>query len=206
MSKKHDDGLDDLFAGLPESTSAPPPKAPLGADDPLAQLDELESLAERPKPAGAKRSMERSRTPGLGYGLPPSARNSSEVKRSPEKATTPSAPPSPPKQAEAPKPADNGGGWGWGSLWSTATTAVKAAEGLVQEIQQSEEGKKWVTQVKGNADVLRGLGTNHYALPLPVAQVPDDIGVQLAMCDPKLCPLLQIFCTILRRRSRATNS
>ncbi|KAA8911862.1 maintenance of telomere capping protein 1 [Sphaerosporella brunnea] len=180
MSKKHDDGLDDLFAGLPESTSAPPAKSSSGADDPLAQLDELESLAERPKPAprpetprsGAKRSMERSRTPGIGYGLPPSARNSTEVKRT--TASTPSAPPSPQKKADAPTapaaiptPVSSGSGWGWGSLWNTATTAVKAAEGLVQEIQQSEEGKKWVTQVKGNADVLRGLAGDVRSKALP---------------------------------------
>jgi hypothetical protein len=48
-------------------------------------------------------------------------------------------------------------------LWNTATTAVKAAEGLVQEIQQSEEGKKWVTQVKGNVDGLRGLGMPYFS-------------------------------------------
>ena len=45
-------------------------------------------------------------------------------------------------------------GWGWGTLWSTATTAVKAAEGMVAELQHSEEGRKWATQV----GALRGLG------------------------------------------------
>lgn len=181
---KHNDGLDDLFAGLPEPTASPSTtSAPPAADDPIAELDELESLAERPKPrsetprSAPKRSIERSRTPGTGYGLPVSARNSSEIKR----ATTPVPAPSPQKKVEresAPPQSvgssstsgegsssvaagGGGGGWGWGSLWNTATTAVKAAEGLVQEIQQSEEGKKWVAQVGGSADVLRGLGGNH---------------------------------------------
>ena len=49
-------------------------------------------------------------------------------------------------------------GWGWGRVWSTATAAVKTAEAVVKEVQASEEGKKWVDQVRGNADVLRGLG------------------------------------------------
>lgn len=56
------------------------------------------------------------------------------------------------------------GGWGWGSIWSTATAAVKTAEGMVKEIQQSEEGKKWASQVKGNAEVLRGLGPSKLGL------------------------------------------
>lgn len=178
MSTKHNDGLDDLFAGLPE-TSTPPAKAPVAADDPLADLNELESLAERPKPvvlsrpstprSGPKRSLERSRTPGSGYGLPLSARTSSEAKRSTDPGPSTSSPPQPQlqqqqQQAEAAPAAQVGGGWGWGTLWSTATTAVKAAEGLVQEIQQSEEGKKWVTQVKGNAGALRGLGIPHHLL------------------------------------------
>ncbi|CCX30692.1 maintenance of telomere capping protein 1 [Pyronema domesticum] len=172
MSKsKHNDGLDDLFAGLPETVSTPPLKAPAAVDDPLADLDELESLAERPKPAALsrpetprsapKRSLSRSRTPGSGYGMPLSARNSLEQKRS-EKAVTP--PESPAKKDVAPA---SGGGWGWGSLWNTATTAVKAAEGLVQEIQQSEEGKKWVTQVKGNVDGLRGLAGEIKSTAIP---------------------------------------
>lgn len=169
MSKKHNDGLDDLFAGLPDTTSAPS-KPPVAADDPLAELNELESLAERPKPtvlsrpgtprSGPKRSLERSRTPGSGYGLP-SGRNSTEVKRPAEKGSTSSRSSPPQKKAEPAPAQEQSGGWGWGSIWSTATTAVKAAEGIVQEIQKSEEGKKWVSQVKDNADALRGLGMHH---------------------------------------------
>ncbi|KAF8242756.1 hypothetical protein K440DRAFT_564323 [Wilcoxina mikolae CBS 423.85] len=176
MSKKHNDGLDDLFAGLPDTASAPS-KAPVVADDPLAELNELESLAERPKPtvlsrpgtprSGPKRSLERSRTPGSGYGLPISGRNSTEVKRPTEKGAAPSRSSPPQKKAE-PEPAqEQSGGWGWGSIWSTATTAVKAAEGIVQEIQKSEEGKKWVSQVKDNADALRGLAGDVRSKALP---------------------------------------
>lgn len=59
------------------------------------------------------------------------------------------------------------GGWGWGSIWSTATAAVKTAEGMVKEIQQSEEGKKWASQVKGNAEVLRGLAGDVRSRAIP---------------------------------------
>jgi hypothetical protein len=167
MSKKHNDGLDDLFAGLPESTvTAQGP--PIGPDDPLAELDELESLAERPKPAisrpetprpaGPKRSSERSRTPGLGYGLPISARNSMDAPRSSVSSPVTAQPRKKSEVLFSPTEENSNSGWGWGSLWNTATTAVKAAEGVVKEIQKSEEGKKWVTQVKDNADVLRELG------------------------------------------------
>lgn len=58
-------------------------------------------------------------------------------------------------------------GWGWGSIWSTATAAVKTAEGMVKEIQQSEEGKKWASQVKGNAEALRGLAGDVRSRALP---------------------------------------
>jgi Family of unknown function (DUF5427) len=66
------------------------------------------------------------------------------------------------KEREKEKESAGGGGWGWGSLWntaaSTASAAVKNAEAVVKELQQSEEGKKWAEQVKQNAGALRGLG------------------------------------------------
>lgn len=190
MANRHDDGLDDLFAGLPESTTPVPSKTtPRPADDPLAELDELESLAERPKvsvrpetprSAPGKRSLERSRTPS-GYAMPVSNRNSIDTKRPAASAPPPQKKPEP-VYAPGPVEENSGGGWGWGSLWNTATTAVKAAEGIVQEIQQSEEGKKWVTQVKGNADALRGLG-GYYSV------LRSRRGVLTGRVDSWRCPL-----------------
>ena len=56
----------------------------------------------------------------------------------------------------------SGGGW-WGSVFSTASAAVKQAEALAKEIRQNEEAQRWAEQVKGNVGALRGLGM----LPLP---------------------------------------
>lgn len=173
MAQKSDNvDIDELFAGIEDSASPTPisnqtgSKAKLGTtsaeeteQDILADLDALaaprpisRSSTSRPPSSAARRSIEKSRTPATsGYGLP-IRRDSADVR---------SSTPSPPKRDETSTPSgetSGGGGWGWGSLWSTATAAAKTAEGLVKEIQQSEEGKKWVTQVKGNADVLRGLG------------------------------------------------
>ena len=51
----------------------------------------------------------------------------------------------------------SGGGW-WGSVFSTASAAVKQAEALAKEIRQNEEAQRWAEQVKGNVGALRGLG------------------------------------------------
>ena len=61
----------------------------------------------------------------------------------------------------APEPTQtqsSGGGW-WGSVFSTATAAVKQAEALAKEIRQNEEAQRWAEQVKGNVGALRGFGT-----------------------------------------------
>ena len=60
----------------------------------------------------------------------------------------------------APEPTQtqsSGGGW-WGSVFSTATAAVKQAEALAKEIRQNEEAQRWAEQVKGNVGALRGFG------------------------------------------------
>jgi hypothetical protein len=175
MSKKPADvDIDELFSGI-DDTSAPPPsagtKSTAATEDEHDPLAELESLAERPKPASrpltpltanstAKRSLERSRTPAsAGYGLPSSRPSTADLKKAAEKAPVPAESSSAQEELATAAAGASSGGWGWGSLWSTATTVVKSAEGVVKEIQQSDEGKKWVSQVKGNADLLRGLGT-----------------------------------------------
>ncbi|TGZ80618.1 hypothetical protein EX30DRAFT_319800 [Ascodesmis nigricans] len=189
-SQNPDDLLNELDALV---DSAAPKKAPKAKKDPsLAQtqdeydiLADLESLAERPKPnlsrpstpraaSVPKKSMERSRTPGGGYGIPitGSTRASMEEKQPAVKPTTPLATevkrepepaPEPPQEAEQ----SSGGGWGWGSLWSTATAAVKTAEAVVKEVQKSEEVNKWASQVRGNADILKGLAGDVRSKALP---------------------------------------
>lgn len=151
--------------------------SPANSQDEYDILADLESLAERPKPnvsrpstprttAAPKKSTERARTPGSGYGIPlsSSARPSMDEKRPAVKPSTPLAAeikhdePEPVKKEE-PASEGSGGGWGWGSIWSTAAAAVKTAEAVVKEVQKSEEVNKWADQVRGNADILKGLGT-----------------------------------------------
>ena len=64
------------------------------------------------------------------------------------------------EQAAAPPAAAAAGGGWWGSVFATASAAVKTAENAVKEIQQNEEAKRWAEQVKGNVGALRGLGKN----------------------------------------------
>ncbi|KAI0998422.1 hypothetical protein K3495_g9774 [Podosphaera aphanis] len=58
------------------------------------------------------------------------------------------------------------GGW-WGSVFATATAAVKTAEAAVKEIQQNEEAKRWADQVRDNVGALRGLGGQISSRALP---------------------------------------
>ncbi|KAF2841003.1 hypothetical protein M501DRAFT_1010161 [Patellaria atrata CBS 101060] len=71
------------------------------------------------------------------------------------------APPAPEPQKQA-----SSGGW-WGSILSTATTAVKQAEAAVKEIQKNEEAQKWAEQMRGNVGALRGIGTDLTSRALP---------------------------------------
>ncbi|POS83228.1 hypothetical protein EPUL_003927 [Erysiphe pulchra] len=57
-------------------------------------------------------------------------------------------------------------GW-WGSVFATATAAVKTAEAAMKEIQQNEEAKRWADQVKGNVGALRDIGGQISSRALP---------------------------------------
>ncbi|RKF77946.1 Maintenance of telomere capping protein 1 [Golovinomyces cichoracearum] len=59
-----------------------------------------------------------------------------------------------------------GGGW-WGSVFATATAAVKTAEAAVKEIQKNEEARRWADQVKDNVGALRGIGGQISSRALP---------------------------------------
>ncbi|KAF6226129.1 hypothetical protein HO133_008995 [Letharia lupina] len=67
---------------------------------------------------------------------------------------------------EAVQAQSSGGGW-WGSVFSTASAAVKQAEALAKEIRQNEEAQRWAEQVKGNVGALRGLGGELRSRALP---------------------------------------
>lgn len=157
----------------------------LTAERPKASVSRPHTPRLAPSPS--TKSFERSRTPagrtsgeGYGYGLPPTRRDSADVGVNRAERTsldfissTTSTIGRETKSVAVKEPdtfgsnaegSSGAGGWGWGSIWSTATAAVKTAEGMVKEIQQSEEGKKWASQVKGNAEALRGLGPSKYLI------------------------------------------
>lgn len=76
---------------------------------------------------------------------------------------TPSAPISASQQGTdiaASENSNKGSGW-WGGLSglsSFASSAVKQAQGAVEQLQKNEEAQKWVEQAKGNVGLLKGLG------------------------------------------------
>lgn len=179
-----DDNLDDLFSDIKSKSKKPVhPKTgkpataasrAIGDQDILADLEsELEQPISRPhtpriKEAAARRS---TATPPAGderAGAP--VRKSTDSARSLRASFTPSATSSELHESEKKgsveqvqqQPQATGGGW-WGGLLSTASAAMKQAEGVVSQIQQNEEAKKWAEQVKGlkgiDVGALRSYGT-----------------------------------------------
>lgn len=112
---------------------------PSSTDD--ARSSEEEKARQR-KSGDSTRSLHKSFTPA--------SSGEGETELEPEKSAS-SVP-------EAVQSQSSGGGW-WGSVFSTASAAVKQAEALAKEIRQNEEAQRWAEQVKGNVGALRGLGT-----------------------------------------------
>lgn len=170
-----------------QKTSRVPMQSPAEPDQLLAELDHLTlerpgSRSNTPKlPSSTARNTTKSPKPGInlsegGNVIKESAasqrapRSSAESSDSRSASFTPAA-----SHGEADSaldesgrgegassrleaPTSSGGGW-LGSIFATATAAVKTAEAAVKEIQQNEEAKRWAEQVKGNVGALRGLGT-----------------------------------------------
>lgn len=194
MSKKlTDEELFAQFEGIGADAEAKNGIPPASGDqkseaDLLAELE----LPERPKSSGRPQTP-RTSTPGFvpratpkrtGTGTPTSTdgarsseeraqqRKSGESSRSFHNSFTPASSgegdAEPEKSAsivpEAVQEQSSGGGW-WGSVFSTASAAVKQAEALAKEIRQNEEAQRWAEQVKGNVGALRGLGMSSICRP-----------------------------------------
>lgn len=112
---------------------------PSSTDD--ARSSEEEKARQR-KSGDSTRSLHKSFTPA--------SSGEGETETEPEKSAS--------VVPEAVQSQSSGGGW-WGSVFSTASAAVKQAEALAKEIRQNEEAQRWAEQVKGNVGALRGLGT-----------------------------------------------
>lgn len=175
------DDIDDLFEGIGGEAPAPKkslekkPKPTTAASKAMADQDilaELEKDLEQPsrphtpriKETAAKGPPRRSATPTIDDKAA-APRKSTDSARSLRASFTPSATSSDLQETEkttasssaaAAAPAA-GGGW-WGSVFSTASAAMKQAEAAVKEIQKNEEAKKWAEQVRGNVGGLRALG------------------------------------------------
>jgi hypothetical protein len=154
-------------AGTP---SRPLKKAPTGKADPLADLEELESLAKA-KPSS------RPSTPRLASNLPRGAnrspvRRSGEERKSAESVTSTTTGGggqgfTPTSESEENVPvvqAAQGGGW-WGGILATASAAVKQAETAVKDLQNNEEAQKWADSVRGNLNVGALKGLSEFGVP-----------------------------------------
>lgn len=150
--------------------------------DLLAELDNLENLGAQPPSRPHTPRIQSIKRTATGTPPPASSRTSEEKTAGPRPSGdstrsfhtsfTPSATSSDLQEAEkktpiaqpaeeVPAATGGGGGW-WGSVFATATAAVKTAEAAVKEIQQNEEAKRWAEQVKGNVGVLRGFGKTSF--------------------------------------------
>ena len=187
--KLTDEELFAQFEGLEgDGTAAEAPKPAAGGQQSDANLLEELGIPERskpssrphtPRPQSASKISATGSSPKLTRAATPSSTDgarSSEEKarlgksgdspRSFHKSFTPASSGEgdnePEKSAsfvpEAVQAQSSGGGW-WGSVFSTASAAVKQAEALAKEIRQNEEAQRWAEQVKGNVGALRGLGT-----------------------------------------------
>ena len=167
---------DDLFQefGIPERTKAPisrphTPKVSSTTTTPaIRSSPKRNNTATPPSSEGAARSSEE---------RAPIPRKSGESTRSFHNSFTPKtdlsaeAEQNEPSKEAAPTPAapqaqSSGGGW-WGSVFSTASAAVKQAEALAKEIRANEEAQRWASQVAGNVGALRGLGGELRSRALP---------------------------------------
>lgn len=181
------EGLGDEGASKkPVKAKAPTSKARAGdkADDDL--LAELENLGDQPvrphtprvKDVNKQRSSTSTPPPAasrLSEDKPNLPRKSGESTRSYHASFTPSATSSEFQENEkkgpveqttpAPAPAAGAGGGWWGGIGgilatatATASAARKQAEAAYTQIQQSEDAKKYLDQVKGNVGYIRNYG------------------------------------------------
>ncbi|KAH8682225.1 maintenance of telomere capping protein 1 [Xylariales sp. PMI_506] len=155
---------DDLLADLENQLGDQParPHTPRLKD---AAASKRTSTATPPPAAAGRRSEDKSSVP----------RKSGESNRSLHTSFTPSAGSSDAQDPEKTGPSEQaagpaGGGW-WGGIFATATAtasaAMKQAEAAYKEIQQNEDAKRYLEQVKGNVGVIRSYGDElrHRALP-----------------------------------------
>ena len=165
--------LDDLdnMAPPPEASSAQPGSLspavppPAGEAEVYAFIDEItQKSSEPPRTALSHidRPLSRAGTPTLRkstervrVGAPtpllPSSGSASPIVRSESSSSRVSMSPAPRTEARqepgSAPPAGQAGGWGWGSVWSSASAALQQARSVVDEqvknLPKNEQARKW---------------------------------------------------------------
>jgi hypothetical protein len=161
--------LDDLDSLSPDSraagvdstaTVATPPigATPGEAADVLAFLDEITQKSSEPtRPAASllDRPLSRSGTPTLrkstervkvGGSSLTNAGSASSRGVSPSLTSSNSSPPDKSATTSAHERQSSGGGWGWGSVWTSASSALQQARSVVDEQVKNlptQDAKKW---------------------------------------------------------------
>lgn len=186
-----DDELGELFSGLGDDAASKKPVKPKTApsktradkvdDDILAELEQLGDQPARPHTPRVKDAPKRSSTATpppaanrVSEDKPSVPRKSGDSTRSYHASFTPSATSSEfqenekkgtVEQSSSAPAAASGGGW-WGGIFATATAtasaAIKQAEGVYTHIQQNEDAKKYLEQVKGNVGYIKSYGECSY--------------------------------------------
>lgn len=137
------------------------------AADALAFLDEITQKSAEPRKTLQSLPATTTRVT-LGGGSRPGTPSGS-VRKSGEAARAS------PKIPDQPSPPQQGGGWGWGSVWNTASAALAQAKEKVDEqvknLPQQDQARKW------------GEGVLSYAKQ---AQL-DKIGIVGVLCFPTGC-------------------
>jgi hypothetical protein len=147
--------LDDLDSLSPTDAAATPPitATPGEAADVLAFLDEITQKSSKPtRPAASllERPLSRSGTPTFRKStervLLTNAGSASNKGASPSVTPSSSTPPEKQTTTSAHERQPSGGAWGWGSVWSSASSALQQARTVVDEQVKSlptQDAKKW---------------------------------------------------------------
>ncbi|KAI0762640.1 maintenance of telomere capping protein 1 [Fomes fomentarius] len=150
------DDLDNLAP--PETAGALPPGPGEGEAEVIAFIDEItQKSSEPPRPSVIDRPLSRAGTPTLRkstervkIGTPaPLLPGSVPLSRTESSSSRVSV--GPPKADSAPQAAlpasTSAGGWGWGNVWSTASSALQQAKSVVDEqvknLPKNEQARKW---------------------------------------------------------------
>ncbi len=150
------DDLDNLAP--PETAGALPPGPGEGEAEVIAFIDEItQKSSEPPRPSVIDRPLSRAGTPTLRkstervkIGTPaPLLPGSVPLSRTESSSSRVSVgPPRADPAAQAALPAStSAGGWGWGNVWSTASSALQQAKSVVDEqvknLPKNEQARKW---------------------------------------------------------------